>query len=109
MTLKEIAEKYFCDPRIDRRCIFANKSSSKLENMADRFGEWASASKDYGFSEEAAKAFKKLYNNHKHGNLYYSVDILYPLVFHYLIAFEEILVDEPMKSWFETETEFGEK
>ena len=30
MTLKDIAEKYFCDPRTVRRCIFANKSSSEL-------------------------------------------------------------------------------
>ena len=30
MTLKEVAEKYCCDPRTVKRCIFANKSSSEL-------------------------------------------------------------------------------
>ena len=30
MTLKDIAEKYFCDPRTVKRCIFANKSSGEL-------------------------------------------------------------------------------
>ena len=30
MTLKDVAEKYFCDPRTVRRCIFSNKSSGEL-------------------------------------------------------------------------------
>ena len=92
-----------------RHCNQGDRGYETVENMADRFGEWASASKDYGFSEEATKVFKKLYSNHKHGNLYYSVDILYPLIFHYMIAFEEILLDEPADSWLEKETDFGWK
>ena len=33
--------------------------------------------------------------------LYYSVNILYPLVFHYLISFERILDEYYLSSWFE--------
>lgn len=29
-TLKQIAEKYYCDPRTVRKCILINKSSSEL-------------------------------------------------------------------------------
>lgn len=37
MTLKEIGEKYCCDPRTVRRCIFENRSSSDLgKQMAPR-------------------------------------------------------------------------
>ena len=46
-------------------------------------------------------------NDFGRGNLYFSVEILYPLIFHYLIAFENILEDEPLKQWFDTESEFG--
>lgn len=34
-SLKEIAEKYFCDPRTVRRCIMVNKSSSDLGRQTE--------------------------------------------------------------------------
>ena len=92
-----------------RHCYMGDRGYETVENRADRYGEWASAARDYGFTDKAAKELKKLYNNHKHGNLYYSVEILYPLIFHYLVAFEEILLEEPEESWLETEAEFGWK
>jgi len=35
MTLKQIAEKYICDPRTVRRCILANKPSSDLGKQTE--------------------------------------------------------------------------
>ena len=35
MTLKMIAEKYFCDPRTVRKCIMANKSSSEIGKQSE--------------------------------------------------------------------------
>ena len=34
-TLKEIAEKHFCDPRTVRRCISSNKSSTELGRQTE--------------------------------------------------------------------------
>ena len=92
-----------------RHCYQGDRGCEIVENGAERFGEWADASREYGLADEAAKSFRNLHNKHKHGNLYYTVEILYPLIFHYLIAFEEILLDEPEESWLEKDTEFGGK
>ena len=35
MTLKKIAEKYFCDPRTVKRCIRENKPSSRLGKQTE--------------------------------------------------------------------------
>lgn len=35
MTLKQIAEKYICDPRTVRKCILANKPSSDLGKQTE--------------------------------------------------------------------------
>lgn len=51
------------------------------------------------------KAFKKTRKDFSQGNLYYSVEILYPLVFHYLISFENILEEEIMDEWFNEKEE----
>ena len=34
---------------------------------------------------------------------------MYPLIFHYLISFENILDDEPIDEWLDTEKEFRGK
>ena len=47
-------------------------------------------------------------NAWKTGNLYFGVNILYPLVFHYLIAFENILQDEPGMECFTDLTDVDE-
>lgn len=68
----------------------------------------ASAFKDFStyFSEgsEGQRECLKIYKNHKNGNLYYSVEILYPLVFHYLSAFTMILDDYYLDSWFDNKS-----
>ena len=45
----------------------------------------------------------------KDGHTYYSVEILYPLILHYMITFENILEEEPEESWLEAKNDFGEK
>lgn len=35
MTLKMIAEKYFCDPRTVRKCIMTNKSSNEIGKQSE--------------------------------------------------------------------------
>lgn len=43
------------------------------------------------------------------GNKIYSVEILYPLIFHYMITFENILDEEPEESWLDAKNDIGEK
>ena len=85
-----------------RHCYMGDRGYESVDNRSDRFKEWASGG--YGFNEEGEKELKKLYNRYKGGNLYYSVEILYPLIFHYIMAYEMILEDEPRDEWFETES-----
>lgn len=42
-------------------------------------------------------------------NVYYTVEILYPLVFHYLCILDLILKDAPRDDWFYTACEYGGK
>lgn len=90
-----------------RHCYQGDRGFEAVDNCADRFEEWASP--EFGLPAELRKEYKKLYNDFKNGNLYYKVEFLYPLIFHYLISFEIILADEPADSWLETEAEFGGK
>lgn len=85
-----------------RHCYMGDRGYESVDNRADRFDEWSKGG--YGYSEEDEKELKKLYNLYKNGNLYYTVEILYPLIFHYIIALEMILEDEPRDEWFETES-----
>lgn len=55
MTLKEVAEKYFCDPRTVRKCIFANKSSSEL-------GKQTEPTKLAAFSKQIDLLYWEIYN-----------------------------------------------
>ncbi|MBQ9155510.1 MAG: hypothetical protein IJ137_01870 [Eubacterium sp.] len=55
------------------------------------------------------KEFQNIRYDYSSGNLYFSVEILYPLVFHYLISLENILEDEPLENWFEDEREHKER
>ena len=61
MTLKRIAEKYYCDPRTVRRCILANKSSSDL-------GKQAVPTKIAAFAERIEAMFPEIvYDQNIHG------------------------------------------
>jgi len=88
-----------------RHCYQGDRNFLSVDNSADRLGEWASP--EFGLPEELRKKYKDLYEKHKNGNLYYSVEIIYPVIFHYMLSFEEILIEEPTDEWLDTETEFG--
>ena len=88
-----------------RHCYQGDRGFEAVDNWSDRFEMWGSP--DSGFSAEVRKEFRKLYREFKNGNLYYKVEILYPLILHYLVVFESILEDEPGEDWLDTETEFG--
>ena len=62
----------------------------------------------YNIPSEARKEFAAIRKKHQHGNLYFKVEILYPLVFHYLISLDSILDDYYMPVWFEKGLEFGQ-
>ena len=90
-----------------RHCYMGDRGYEIVDNNSDRYGSMA------GVILEPTEEFREEINNvrgtYKKGNLYYTVEILYPLIFHYLIAFEEILLDELEESWLEKESEFGGK
>ena len=70
-----------------------------IENNADEYGRIAEGM--YSLPEDFKKEISGVRKNHKHGNLYFSVNILYPLAFHYLVSLERILDDYYLPSWFE--------
>ena len=90
-----------------RHCYQGDRGYEIVDNNSERYGSMAGVILEP--TEEFRDEIKKVRRTHKTGNLYYTVEILYPLIFHYLIAFEEILLDEPENSWLETESEFGGK
>lgn len=49
----------------------------------------------YWVTEEELPKYKHVKKHYQKGNLYFKVDILYPMIFHYIVAFETIL-DEYM-------------
>lgn len=90
-----------------RHCYMGDRGYEIVDNNSDRYGSMAGVILEP--TEEFSEEIKNVRGTYKKGNLYYTVEILYPLIFHYLIAFEEILLDEPEESWFEKESEFGGK
>ena len=90
-----------------RHCYQGDRGYEAVDNCADRFEAYGSP--DYGLPAESRKEYRKLYKDFKNGNLYYKVEILYPLILHYMITFEQILEDEPTEDWLDTENEIGDK
>ena len=81
-----------------RHAYMGTRNIEIIENNADNVGIQAEAF--YQIPDKMKKEFQKTRQDYKNGNLYFSVNILYPLIFHYLIAFEFILEDEPEESCF---------
>ena len=81
-----------------RHAYMGTRDVEIIENNADEYGVMAEAL--YVQTEDSAEKFKKIRTDHKNGNLYFSVDILYPLVFHYLITFEDLLIYEVPETSF---------
>ena len=90
-----------------RHCYQGDRGYEIVDNNSDRYGSMAGVILEP--TEEFREEIKDVRKSHKKGNLYYTVEILYPLIFHYMVAFEEILMDEPMDSWLDKDSEFGGK
>lgn len=84
----------------DREYLIVENNAFALKNNLENL-EYATGERDIELEKD--------YLDHKEGNLYFSVMILYPLIFHYLISFETILDDEPVDEWLDTEKEFRGK
>ena len=82
-----------------RHCYQGDRGYEIIDNNSDSYGSMAGVILEP--TEEFREEIKNVRKSQKKGNLYYTVEILYPLIFHYMIAFEEILIDEPMDSWLE--------
>ena len=90
-----------------RHAYQGDRGTEIMENNAEAVGMMAE--NIYEISPAAKKEFRDIRKNFSKGNLYFSVEILYPLVFHYMISLENILDDEPMEYWFRDEQEREEE
>ena len=83
-----------------RHAYMGTRDTEIMENNAENVG--VINENIFEIPEEIKKENRQIRRSLEKGNLYFSVAILYPLVFHYLIAFENILMDEPCPKVFET-------
>ena len=74
-----------------RHAYMGTRGIEMVENNAEEVGVIAEAM--YELTESDKKEFRSIRKDCKKGNLYFRVEILYPLVFHYLITMETILND----------------
>jgi len=89
-----------------RHAYMGARGIEVMENNAENVGTYAECI--YELPETIKKEHRDIRRSHKKGNLYFTVNILYPMVFHYLIAFENILLDEPFEELFENLTDDNE-
>ena len=68
------------------------------DNNAERYGNMCQVI--YEVDKKTQKHFAQIQKRFGHGNLYFSVNIFYPLIFHYLNAFEYILNAWYKEEWF---------
>lgn len=74
-----------------RHAYMGTRNVEVKENNAEETGVIAESI--YQLPEEAKKDFESVRNGFAAGNLYFSVEIAYPMVFHYLVSLEAILAD----------------
>ena len=74
-----------------RHAYMGSRETVCIENNASETGIMAESI--YELPPSVKKENRSIRTKFADGNLYFSVNILYPLVFHYLIAFESILGD----------------
>ena len=70
-----------------------------MDNNASEVGVIAESI--FSISDQNKKDFSEIRRKHKNGNLYFGVEILYPLVFHYLANLSEITYEDPTSDWFD--------
>lgn len=80
-----------------RHAYMGCRGVSIEENNAEEVGMIAQGI--YEIPEEAKEEFNSIQRKFKNGNLYYQVEILYPQVFHYMIALGLILDDYYLNEW----------
>jgi len=78
-----------------------------MENNADGIGR--SAECLYELPDDFEADVRSIRSKCKNVNLYFSVEILYPMVFHYLFSLERILNDYYSESWFAENEDEAEK
>lgn len=81
-----------------RHACQGDRGYTLVENNASQIGLKAECI--YELPADFKKDIKSVRSKCKKGNLYFSVEILYPLVFHYLISLERILEDYASPQWF---------
>lgn len=90
-----------------RHCYQGDRGYEAVDNNSENYGAMAGIM--FGIPEKAKQELQKIQKKFQNGNLYYTVEILYPLIFHYMITFETMLERDILDSWFETENEIGKK
>ena len=75
-----------------RHAFMGGRETLSVNNNAEAVG--VHAENIWQIPDDIAEEIRNTRKKYRDGNLYFSVNILYPLVFHYLIAFSTILEDE---------------
>ena len=70
-----------------------------VENNAENLGELAKCI--YELPEEYKKTIGMVKKQHRYGNLYFSVNVLYPLALYYMYLIDAITEDVYQREWFE--------
>lgn len=82
-----------------RHAYMGTRDVEIKENNASEVGIIAESI--YQIPDQSKKKFAAIRRKFKNGNLYFGVDILYPLVFHYLTSLNVIAYEEPSPDWFD--------
>ena len=81
-----------------RHAYMGTRDVAIKENNASEVG--LIAENIFHISDQGKTDFSNIRRKFKNGNLYFGVDILYPLVFHYLVNMREITYEDPYTDWF---------
>lgn len=93
------AYEYLLSLNYDLRHAYQGDRDTDIqENNSEQYGNMCQAL--FEIDKDTQKHFAEIHKRHSHGNLYFSVNILYPLIFHYINAFEYILNAWYKDEWF---------
>ncbi len=81
-----------------RHAFQGDRNYILMENNAEGIGRVAECL--YELPDDFEADVQSIRSKCKNSNLYFSVEILYPMVFHYLFSLERILNDYYSQSWF---------
>lgn len=93
------AYEYLLSLNYDLRHAYQGDRDTDIqENNSEQYGNMCQTL--FEIDKDTRKHFAEIHKRHSHGNLYFSVNILYPLIFHYINAFEYILNAWYKDEWF---------